>query len=59
MVNKEKLIASLEMELKGYEKAHSKTDPLDSRQVVSWHSQNNMITWLRVHIDMLKNGGYD
>ncbi len=59
MVNKEKLIASLEGELKTYEKSHAKTDPMDARQVVSWHTQCNMISWLRVHIDMLKNGGYD
>lgn len=59
MVNKEKLIASLENELKRYEKSHANTDPMDPRQVVNWHSQQNMIVWLHVHIDMLKNGGYD
>lgn len=59
MVNKEKLIALLKMELKTYEKSHTKTDPMDMRQVISWRMQENMLSWLRVHVDMLETGAYD
>jgi septation ring formation regulator EzrA len=58
-MNPEKLIAALEEELKQYKQAHKKTDPLNARQVVDWHIQENMITWLEVHIDMMKHGGYE
>ena len=58
-LNPEKLVAALEVELKRYKQAHKKTDPLNARQAVDWHIQENTITWLEVHIDMMRYGGYE
>lgn len=55
----ELLILSLKTELNGIKKAHAKRDPTNAQDAVAWHMQENMITWLEVHIKMMENGAYN
>jgi hypothetical protein len=57
-LNKRILLGAFEQELKTYKKAQAKRDPTLAQDAMSWHINKQMIGWLEVHIDMIREGSY-